>query len=328
MYQESSHLFGTSRNNSGVFGKQSFSLASPVRLASQGRRALARPFHWGRGMAKSKFEYVKQFETEDRLMPNCWIVVRIDGKAFHRFSDTHHYMKPNDERGLNLMTRAAQNVMEDFKDILLAYGQSDEYSFVLHKNSNIYNRRGSKIATNIVSLFASSFVMMWPRYFSTQELHYPPSFDARVVLYPSDQNLKDYLSWRQADCHINNLYNTCFWKLVQERGMSPGQAQERLKGTLSSDKNELLFADFNINYNNLSELYRKGTILVRCKDADPVGDPVRGTTAAGPRGRQVTLAGNHVHSKARPSTVVLHTDLIGKQFWDEHPDLLCQTVIK
>ena len=38
-----------------------------------------------------------------------------------------------------------------------------------------------------------------------------------------------------------------------------------LQGTLSSDKNELLFSDFNINYNNLSELYRKGTILIRCR---------------------------------------------------------------
>jgi len=35
-------------------------------------------------MAKSKFEYVKQFELEDKLLPNCWIVVRIDGKGFHR----------------------------------------------------------------------------------------------------------------------------------------------------------------------------------------------------------------------------------------------------
>ena len=42
--------------------------------------------------------------------------------------------------------------------------------------------------------------MLWPRYFSTQDLQYAPAFDARVVLYPSDQNLKDYLSWRQADC--------------------------------------------------------------------------------------------------------------------------------
>lgn len=32
-----------------------------------------------------------------------------------------------------------------------------------------------------------------------------PSFDARTVLYPNDQSLRDYLSWRQADCHINNL---------------------------------------------------------------------------------------------------------------------------
>ena len=48
-----------------------------------------------------------------------------------------------------------------------------------------------------------------------QPLLYPPSFDARIVLYPSDQNIIDYLSWRQADVHINNLYNTCFWNLVK-----------------------------------------------------------------------------------------------------------------
>lgn len=36
----------------------------------------------------------------------------------------------------------------------------------------------------------------------------------------------------------------------------------------------------------------------------------------------MTLVGNHAHTRARPSTVVLHTDLIGKQFWEEHPDLL------
>lgn len=29
--------------------------------------------------------------------------------------------------------------------------------------------------------------------------------------------------------HINNLYNTCFWKLVQERGLTPAQSQEKLK---------------------------------------------------------------------------------------------------
>ena len=27
-------------------------------------------------------------------------------------------------------------------------------------------------------------------------------FDGRVVLYPTEKNLRDYLSWRQADCKL------------------------------------------------------------------------------------------------------------------------------
>ena len=34
---------------------------------------------------------------------------------------------------------------------------------------------------------------------------------------------------------------------------------------MSSDKNELLFQEFEINYNNLAAVHRKGTILLRVK---------------------------------------------------------------
>lgn len=50
-------------------------------------------------MANSRFDYVRDFETDDRIMPNCWIVVRIDGKAFHKFTQKHDFNKPNDENG-------------------------------------------------------------------------------------------------------------------------------------------------------------------------------------------------------------------------------------
>ena len=33
-------------------------------------------------MACSRFEYVKRFERDDRLLPGCWIVLRIDGRGF------------------------------------------------------------------------------------------------------------------------------------------------------------------------------------------------------------------------------------------------------
>jgi tRNA(His) 5'-end guanylyltransferase len=36
-------------------------------------------------MACSKFEYVKQYETDDALLPGCWIVVRLDGKGFTKW---------------------------------------------------------------------------------------------------------------------------------------------------------------------------------------------------------------------------------------------------
>ena len=77
-----------------------------------------------------------------------------------------------------------------------------------------------QLTTNIVSLFAASYVHRWSEFFPSTPLKYPPSFDARAVLYPSEKNLRDYLSWRQVDCHINNLYNTVFWALVNKGNLT------------------------------------------------------------------------------------------------------------
>jgi tRNA(His) guanylyltransferase len=47
-----------------------------------------------------------------------------------RFSDSHEFEKPNDENALKLMNRCAEEVMKEFQDLILAYGQSDEYRSV------------------------------------------------------------------------------------------------------------------------------------------------------------------------------------------------------
>lgn len=63
--------------------------------------------------------------------------------------------------------------------------------------------------------------------------------------------------------HINNLYNTTFWTLIQKGGMDATAAEQRLSGTVSADKNEILFKEFGINYNNEDELYKKGSVVFR-----------------------------------------------------------------
>uniref|UniRef100_A0A1B0AFI2 Probable tRNA(His) guanylyltransferase n=1 Tax=Glossina pallidipes TaxID=7398 RepID=A0A1B0AFI2_GLOPL len=226
-------------------------------------------------MACSRYEYVKNYEVQDVLLPNVWIIIRIDGKGFHKFS-------------LNLMTSAAQTVMEKFSDIILSYGQK----------TNVYNRRSSKLLSYVTSLFTSCYVMYWPQWMGNQKLTYPPSFDGRVVLYPSDQNLRDYLSWRQADVHINNLYNTAFWNLVQKKGLTNKEAEAKLRGTYAAYKNELLFSEFGINYNNLPGMFRKGTILLR---------------------KQVNRT---KHDISKQLIVPFHEDMISDIFWKKHSELL------
>lgn len=48
---------------------------------------------------------------------------------------------------------------------------------------------------------------------SEQALQYTPVFDGRAVCYPTVAILRDYLSWRQADTHINN--QVCMWQVRQ-----------------------------------------------------------------------------------------------------------------
>lgn len=209
-------------------------------------------------MAKSRYEYVKTFEQDPQLLPSTWIVVRIDGQAFTHFCKTHQLEKPNDIHCINTMNAAARQTCLKFTNIVLAYGQSDEYSFVISPESQFFNRRLQKIVSTVGSFFTSAFVMSWS---FEKRLQYPPSFDCRAVCYPSFEILLDYLRWRQADCHINNLYNTAFWGLVH-KGSSEKEAHERLKGTTSAVKNQLLF-DLGVNYNNEPEIFKKGSVMVK-----------------------------------------------------------------
>ncbi|KAI8322558.1 putative tRNA guanylyltransferase-like protein [Martensiomyces pterosporus] len=256
-------------------------------------------------MAKSKYEYVRNFEHEDRLLPSTWLVVRIDGQGFTKFTARHGFTKPNDIRALNLMNCAAKAVMESMVEIVLSYGQSDEYSFVFSKDAKAYDRRASKLMTLLVSKFTSAYVFHWSEFFPQTPLQFPPAFDSRVVVYPSQRILRDYLCWRQVDCHINNMYNTCFWALVNRGGMSQKEAEKRLCGTLSSDKNEILFSEFGVNYNNEEDIFKKGSVLIRGKElADVVG----------PDGLPT--------KRTRTVVQILHCDIIKDEFWNGHPEIL------
>ncbi|KNE95025.1 hypothetical protein PSTG_11622 [Puccinia striiformis f. sp. tritici PST-78] len=238
-------------------------------------------------MANSRFGYVRQAELDDRLLPNTFSVIRLDGKGFTKFSQAYGFEKPNDLRALNLMNRAAIQVLESdlgrgyiskksekksklvkqeksSTGIILAYGQSDEFSFAFGRNCQAYNRRSSKLLTTVLSTFTAAYIHLWSEYFPQTPLSidHLPSFDGRIIQYATFQELQDYFKWRQVDAHINNLYNTTFWALVQQGNRTTQEAHNELKGSFSKDKHSILFDRFQINYNNELEIFKKGSILI------------------------------------------------------------------
>ena len=68
-------------------------------------------------MSNSRFEYVKSFEIKTELLKNTYIIIRIDGKGFTKFTDAHQYKKPNEIKGIKLMALAGLSVMESFPEI-------------------------------------------------------------------------------------------------------------------------------------------------------------------------------------------------------------------
>jgi tRNA(His) guanylyltransferase len=132
-----------------------------------------------------------------------------------RFSRAHVFTKPNDINAIHLMNQAAKSVMRELSsDIVLGYGDSDEYrftlililgkvnetSFLLSRDCKLYNRREFKIVSAFVSLFTAYYMFHWKDHFPDTALKYPPSFDGRAVLYPDIKNVRDYFAWRQTDC--------------------------------------------------------------------------------------------------------------------------------
>ncbi|XP_033147610.1 uncharacterized protein LOC103867714 [Brassica rapa] len=262
--------------------------------------------HFSKDIGRVEPDFVRSFQFENKLLPLTWVVVRIDGSHFHRFSDVHEFEKPNDEQALKLMNSCAVAVLQEFEDIHFGYGVSDEYSFVLKRESELYQRQSSKIISAIASLFTSTYVIKWGDFFPRKELKYPPSFDGRAVCYPTYKILLDYLAWRQVDCHINNQYNTCFWMLVKS-GKTKTQSQDYLKGTQTREKNELLSSQFGIEYNTLPLIFRMGSSVLRSKEAVAVENGV-------------VVSGKKL--KREGEVVVDHCNIIERGFWEEHPHIL------
>jgi tRNA(His) 5'-end guanylyltransferase len=135
------------------------------------------------------------------LPRRTFVVVRIDGRAFHQF--TRDLERPYSRVLADALDQAALALCQEMIGCRFAYGQSDEYSFLLTD----FEREDSALwfdgnMQKIVSVSASIFTGAFNGAFAAKQ---PAAFDSRVMVISQRAEVARYFLWRQLDASANSL---------------------------------------------------------------------------------------------------------------------------
>jgi tRNA(His) 5'-end guanylyltransferase len=184
-----------------------------------------------------------------RCLPGAWIVLRLDGRGFTRFTEREGFEKPFDPVFQDYMRQSAQALLQEFHGIY-AYTESDEISLLFPPAWDLYDREVEKLVSLSASIVSTAFSLACGR---------KASFDSRIWLGSQKAQVIDYFRWRQEDAARCALNGWSYW-ILRKAGKAPAEASAMLQEKSPAFKNELLF-QHGINFNDTPPWQRRGTGL-------------------------------------------------------------------
>ena len=187
------------------------------------------------------------------------VIVRLDGRTFHRLAHMLGLAKPFDGRFSHAMSAVCRSLVADSGlSPEFAYTFSDEISLYLQKLP--FSGRVEKIDSVAASFAASALTL-------ALECAEPIAFDARTIPATPDYCV-EYLVNRQDEAWRNHLNGYCQQALISD-GMKPRQAAAQLKGMPANELHDLMHAR-GVNLAKTPAWQRRG-VLVYKKTAEKVG---------------------------------------------------------
>lgn len=193
---------------------------------------------------------MRVYETsQDRcVLPNVYIVARIDGRGFTRLTkEVHQFDAPFDERFRDLMVETVKHLMNCGFNVIYGYTESDEISLLFHPNENTFGRKTRKYISILAGEASAKFSAL---------LGNVGAFDCRLSELPNQKLVADYFRWRNEDAHRNALNAYCYWRLRQDN-FNRNEATYKIEGMSIAAKNELLF-QYGVNFNNIPTWQKRG----------------------------------------------------------------------
>jgi len=205
---------------------------------------------------------MKSYEAATRfvLPPRTYTIIRVDGKNFHSF--TRNFDKPFDPGLINAMQDVAIVMMKEISGSLFAYTQSDEVSIVLqdfakHNTQPWVGGVVQKQASIAASMATATFAQWVERLRMGSNF---PLFDGRTYTIPDAAEVMNYLIWRQQDAtrnSINMVASTFF-------------SHKSLHGLSSNERQEKLFSEEGINWNDYRTKEKRGSAVYRETFVGPI----------------------------------------------------------
>lgn len=179
------------------------------------------------------------------------VVVRIDGRAFHTY--TNGCERPFDARLVDAMDACAAAVCEDAHGAALAYVQSDEISVLLHGYRALdsqpwFDNGVQKIVSVAASLASAEMTARSASIFGETKR---AQFDARVFVLP-EAEVCNYFIWRQQDAARNAI----------QMMASAHYSHRELHCKNTNVMQEMLFQR-GVNFNDTPTRYKRGRCIVR-----------------------------------------------------------------
>ncbi|MCX6612530.1 MAG: hypothetical protein NTW74_16970 [Acidobacteria bacterium] len=199
---------------------------------------------------------IKQFYEDAlriQLPRQTHVVLRIDGRSFHQF--TKGLERPYCRPLADALDQAALALCTEITGCRFAYGQSDEYSFLLtdfetEKSPLWFDGNLQKI----VSVAASVFTAAFARAFPSPKL---ASFDCRAMVIAQASEVEKYFIWRQLDASANSLNMLA----------SAHYSHQELLGKSEAEKHDLLHAK-GLNWAKEPADFKRGRTVRRNSDGD------------------------------------------------------------
>ncbi|HTI14544.1 MAG TPA: tRNA(His) guanylyltransferase Thg1 family protein [Dictyobacter sp.] len=212
-----------------------------------------------------------------RCLPGAWVVLRLDGRGFTKFTERESFEKPFDGHFQALMRETTQALLQELQGIY-AYTESDEISLVFRQDWDLFDREVEKIVSLSASIASATFSLAYQ-----QSKAY---FDSRIWLGTDKAQVVDYFRWRQEDAVRCALNGWCHWTLRKE-GKSPAEAMAILHGQTLAFKKDLL-VQRGLSFDETPLWQRRGTGIYFETYEKSGYDPIIGQEVTATR-RRVTI---------------------------------------